>query len=195
VLSDDIPWSRWSRAVDIAGAYGSMLASVMQAHPHIQGTLFDQPQVITYVLAPRTLSQVLHHSSVMHAHPHTQEGHSVTSLQVNAHVLAPNPVPYRVTWSSLLTYSLAWFSPHKALGQRHGEHSRQCLLGLVMWVHAHRVRLVQSCGCIFIGKGHSSDQPAATACLLCSACAMGVRPLCSRANPEQAYNITSNGQS
>lgn len=29
----------------MAGAYGSMLAAVMDAQPHMTGVLFDQPQV------------------------------------------------------------------------------------------------------------------------------------------------------
>eukprot|EP00884_Botryococcus_braunii_P004942 jgi/Botrbrau1/14449/Bobra.0014s0094.1 len=45
VLTADIPWGKWSKAVDVGGAYGSMLATVLKAQPHMTGTLFDQPQV------------------------------------------------------------------------------------------------------------------------------------------------------
>ncbi len=40
----DFDWSRFSRFVDIAGAYGSFLARLMQHAPRAEGVLFDQPQ-------------------------------------------------------------------------------------------------------------------------------------------------------
>ncbi|KAK9861340.1 hypothetical protein WJX84_004029 [Apatococcus fuscideae] len=39
-------WDQYDRVVDIGGAYGSFLASLMTAFPQLNGTLFDMPQVI-----------------------------------------------------------------------------------------------------------------------------------------------------
>eukprot|EP00884_Botryococcus_braunii_P019163 jgi/Botrbrau1/5930/Bobra.0366s0104.1 len=46
VLGEDLPWEQFSRVIDIGGAYGSMLATVMEKNPSIQGVLFDQPNVV-----------------------------------------------------------------------------------------------------------------------------------------------------
>ena len=43
-LVSDYPWSRYSRFVDIAGAYGSFLARLMRHVQAAEGVLFDQPQ-------------------------------------------------------------------------------------------------------------------------------------------------------
>ena len=42
----DFDWSQYTRVLDIGGAYGSMLAALMQAYPAARGVLFDLPQVI-----------------------------------------------------------------------------------------------------------------------------------------------------
>ena len=42
----DFDWSQYTRILDIGGAYGSMVAALMQAHPAARGVLFDLPQVI-----------------------------------------------------------------------------------------------------------------------------------------------------
>jgi hypothetical protein len=34
------------RIVDVAGGHGGMLASILKAHPHLRGTLFDLPRVV-----------------------------------------------------------------------------------------------------------------------------------------------------
>ncbi len=39
-------WSQVGTLVDVAGGAGSTLAAILQANPHLQGVLFDLPQVI-----------------------------------------------------------------------------------------------------------------------------------------------------
>ena len=45
----DYNWGRFDRYIDIGGAYGSFLASLLSRHPAAQGVLFDQSQVSTMV--------------------------------------------------------------------------------------------------------------------------------------------------
>jgi hypothetical protein len=52
----DYPWGQYERFVDIAGAYGSFMASLLQRHPAAQGVLFDQAQVSTRELASKIFS-------------------------------------------------------------------------------------------------------------------------------------------
>ncbi len=40
----DYNWTRFSRVVDIAGAYGSFLARLLRRNQRAAGVLFDQPQ-------------------------------------------------------------------------------------------------------------------------------------------------------
>jgi hypothetical protein len=40
----DYPWNEYTRFIDIAGAYGSFLASLLQRYPGARGVLFDQEQ-------------------------------------------------------------------------------------------------------------------------------------------------------
>ena len=40
----DYNWTRFSRVVDIAGAYGSFLARLLRRNQGAAGVLFDQPQ-------------------------------------------------------------------------------------------------------------------------------------------------------
>lgn len=40
----EYPWSRYSRFVDIAGAYGSFLARLLNHVKAAEGVIFDQPQ-------------------------------------------------------------------------------------------------------------------------------------------------------
>ena len=42
----DFDWSQYTRVLDIGGAYGSMLAGIMHAHPAARGVLYDLPQVM-----------------------------------------------------------------------------------------------------------------------------------------------------
>lgn len=55
----DYDWSRFDRYIDIGGAYGSFLASLLSRHPSSRGVLFDQSQVsdcrITHVTATKKL--------------------------------------------------------------------------------------------------------------------------------------------
>ncbi len=44
----DYDWSLYDRILDIGGAYGSVLAALMQANPAAHGVLFDLPQVIEW---------------------------------------------------------------------------------------------------------------------------------------------------
>jgi 2,7-dihydroxy-5-methyl-1-naphthoate 7-O-methyltransferase len=39
-------WSPVTDVVDVGGGTGGMLATLLAAHPHLRGTLFDQPQVV-----------------------------------------------------------------------------------------------------------------------------------------------------
>jgi O-methyltransferase domain len=41
----DFPWRRFERFIDIGGSSGSLLAALLQRHPHSSGILFDLPQV------------------------------------------------------------------------------------------------------------------------------------------------------
>jgi O-methyltransferase domain len=45
VMEEDIPWRHWSRVIDVGGAFGSVLACVLNRYPHMTGVLFDLPQV------------------------------------------------------------------------------------------------------------------------------------------------------
>ena len=40
----DFDWKKFSRVVDVGGAYGSMLAAVLEDNPAAQGVLFELPQ-------------------------------------------------------------------------------------------------------------------------------------------------------
>jgi hypothetical protein len=40
-------FSSFAHIVDIGGGQGSLLSAILRAHPHIRGTLFDQPAVVT----------------------------------------------------------------------------------------------------------------------------------------------------
>jgi len=40
----DYNWTRFTRVVDIAGAYGSFLARLLRRNQRAAGVLFDQPQ-------------------------------------------------------------------------------------------------------------------------------------------------------
>ena len=40
----EYPWSRYSRFVDMAGAYGSFLARLLSHVKAAEGVIFDQPQ-------------------------------------------------------------------------------------------------------------------------------------------------------
>lgn len=42
----DYPWGRHTRAVDVGGSLGSLLAHILAAHTGLRGLLFDQPHVI-----------------------------------------------------------------------------------------------------------------------------------------------------
>eukprot|EP00884_Botryococcus_braunii_P016481 jgi/Botrbrau1/3516/Bobra.341_2s0043.1 len=46
-ILSDYPWRRYSRYVDIAGAYGSFLADLLRMNPGARGVLFDQQQVVS----------------------------------------------------------------------------------------------------------------------------------------------------
>ncbi|GAA2102480.1 methyltransferase [Actinomadura alba] len=42
-LSRQIDWSRWTKIVDLGGARGNVAGILLQAHPHLTGTVFDMP--------------------------------------------------------------------------------------------------------------------------------------------------------
>ena len=41
----DYNWNRYTRIVDIGGAYGSFLARLLRRNRRARGVVFDQPQV------------------------------------------------------------------------------------------------------------------------------------------------------
>jgi hypothetical protein len=41
----DFAWGKFGRLVDIGGAYGSVLASLMGQYPRVSAVLFDQEKV------------------------------------------------------------------------------------------------------------------------------------------------------
>jgi len=40
-------WNSVKRVVDVGGGNGSLLATILAAHTHLQGTVFDQPEVVS----------------------------------------------------------------------------------------------------------------------------------------------------
>jgi hypothetical protein len=48
-LCDVYDWSSVSHVVDVGGGVGVMLQALLAAHPHLRGTLFDLPQVVSSV--------------------------------------------------------------------------------------------------------------------------------------------------
>lgn len=40
-------WNSVKRIVDVGGGNGSLLATILAAHPHLRGTVFDQPEVVS----------------------------------------------------------------------------------------------------------------------------------------------------
>ena len=48
-ILQDYPWHRYTRFVDIGGAYGSFLMALLEQTPRATGVLFDQPQVLAPV--------------------------------------------------------------------------------------------------------------------------------------------------
>jgi hypothetical protein len=46
---EDYPWAGHKRIIDIGGAYGSFIASLLERHSGLQGILFDQEQVSFYL--------------------------------------------------------------------------------------------------------------------------------------------------
>jgi hypothetical protein len=45
-VADTYDWSSVRHVVDVGGGTGLMLRTLLSAHPHLRGTLFDRPQVI-----------------------------------------------------------------------------------------------------------------------------------------------------
>lgn len=45
-LAEGYDWSSVAHVVDVGGGTGVMLRTLLAAHPHLQGTLFDLPQVV-----------------------------------------------------------------------------------------------------------------------------------------------------
>jgi 2,7-dihydroxy-5-methyl-1-naphthoate 7-O-methyltransferase len=48
-IADQYDWSAVTHVVDIGGGTGVMLRTLLAAHPHLRGTLFDLPQVVAAV--------------------------------------------------------------------------------------------------------------------------------------------------
>jgi hypothetical protein len=46
VVAEAYPFAGIRQVVDVAGGHGRMLASILKAHPHLHGTLFDLPRVV-----------------------------------------------------------------------------------------------------------------------------------------------------
>lgn len=45
-VADGYDWSSLAHVVDVGGGTGVMLRTLLEAHPHLRGTLFDLPQVV-----------------------------------------------------------------------------------------------------------------------------------------------------
>lgn len=45
-LLADYDFGRFRKIVDVGGGNGALLAAIVAAHPHLEGVLFDQPQVV-----------------------------------------------------------------------------------------------------------------------------------------------------
>ena len=45
-IADEYDWSRVERVVDVGGGTGELLRTLLSAHPHLRGTLFDLPRVV-----------------------------------------------------------------------------------------------------------------------------------------------------
>lgn len=45
-ITVNYPFGRFSSLVDVGGAHGGLLFSILKRHPHVSGILFDQPQVV-----------------------------------------------------------------------------------------------------------------------------------------------------
>jgi hypothetical protein len=48
-VADEYDWSAITHVVDVGGGTGGMLRTLLAAHPHLRGTLFDLPQVVAAV--------------------------------------------------------------------------------------------------------------------------------------------------
>jgi 2,7-dihydroxy-5-methyl-1-naphthoate 7-O-methyltransferase len=48
-VADEYDWSAVTHVVDVGGGTGELLRTVLAAHPHLRGTLFDLPQVVATV--------------------------------------------------------------------------------------------------------------------------------------------------
>ena len=48
-IADSYDWSAVTHVVDVGGGTGSLLRTLLAAHPHLSGTLFDLPQVVAAV--------------------------------------------------------------------------------------------------------------------------------------------------
>jgi hypothetical protein len=54
-VAEAYDFARVSHVIDIGGGHGKVLASILKAHPHLRGTLFDLPRVVDG--APSLLSK------------------------------------------------------------------------------------------------------------------------------------------
>jgi len=48
-VADEYDWSAITHVIDVGGGTGELLRTVLAAHPHLRGTLFDLPQVVATV--------------------------------------------------------------------------------------------------------------------------------------------------
>jgi hypothetical protein len=55
-LLEAFDFSHFASLVDVGGGDGMLLAKILGAHPHMRGTLFDQPHVIARVARPSALA-------------------------------------------------------------------------------------------------------------------------------------------
>jgi hypothetical protein len=51
-------FSRFNTIVDVGGAQGSLIATIVQANPHLKGILFDLPEIIANVQVDQTIQPV-----------------------------------------------------------------------------------------------------------------------------------------
>jgi hypothetical protein len=57
-VAAEYDWSSREHVVDVGGGTGAMLQAVLSAHPHLRGTLFDLPQVVSAVESTARLDVV-----------------------------------------------------------------------------------------------------------------------------------------
>jgi O-methyltransferase domain len=56
-LLDALPWAECRHLVDVGGGRGALLIRLLRAHPHLRGTVLDQPTVVEGLTSPADLAE------------------------------------------------------------------------------------------------------------------------------------------